>query len=113
MYNLMKSYSVPTIPEDLAVYSTLQPSMSSMNNAIDKAEGERDANLAKFCQHLQQDIKELNNEVKRIKQQAEVRQLIHTPSFVLYRIHSGDYVVSLFLFINFFLSFPGQADSGY
>lgn len=88
MYKLIESYSVPTPPEDLAVFGTLQPSLSSMTNAIDKAVGERDANLAKFCQHLQQDIKELNNEVKRIKQQAEVRRpRLCTPQLVLYRIN--------------------------
>ncbi|MCJ8749245.1 hypothetical protein PDJAM_G00174240 [Pangasius djambal] len=76
MYKLIESYSVPTPPEDLAVFGTLRPSRSAMNNAIDKAVGERDANVAKFCQHLQQDIKELNNEVKRIKQQAENRLIL-------------------------------------
>lgn len=78
MYKLIESYSVPTPPEDLAVFGTLRPSRSLMNNTIDKAVGERDANVAKFCQHLQQDIKELTNEVMRIKQQAEVRPLIHS-----------------------------------
>ncbi|XP_053335345.1 dynein axonemal heavy chain 6-like [Clarias gariepinus] len=76
MYKLIESYSVPTPPEDLAYFKTLQPSRSAMNNAIDKALGERDAKLAKFCQHLQDDIKELNDEVKRIKQQAENRILL-------------------------------------
>ncbi|XP_047672459.1 dynein axonemal heavy chain 6 isoform X2 [Tachysurus fulvidraco] len=76
MYKLIDSYSVPTPPEDLAVFRTLQPSRTSMNNTIDKAVAERDANVTKFCQHLQQDIKELTNEVTKIKQQAENRLIL-------------------------------------
>ncbi|KAK3507623.1 hypothetical protein QTP70_031174 [Hemibagrus guttatus] len=76
MYKLIESYSVPTPPEDLAVFGTLRPSRSSMNNTIDKLVGERDANVGKFCQHLQQDIKELTNEVMSIKQQAENRLIL-------------------------------------
>ncbi|TSN95723.1 Dynein heavy chain 6, axonemal [Bagarius yarrelli] len=76
MYKLIESYSVPTPPEDLAVFGTLQPSRSSLGNTVDKAVGERDANVTKFCQHLQQDIKELTNEVTRVKQQAENRILL-------------------------------------
>lgn len=82
MYKLIESYSVPTPPEDLAVFSTLRPSRASINSSINKAVGKRDANMAQFCQHMQQDIKELNNEVTRIKRQAEVRQLIRTPPLV-------------------------------
>ncbi|XP_017317258.1 dynein axonemal heavy chain 6 isoform X2 [Ictalurus punctatus] len=71
MYKLIESYSVPTPPEDLAVFSTLRPSRASINSSINKAVGKRDANMAQFCQHMQQDIKELNSEVTRIKRQAE------------------------------------------
>lgn len=98
MYKLIDSYSVPTPPEDLAVFRTLQPSRTSMNNTIDKAVAERDANVTKFCQHLQQDIKELTNEVTRIKQQAEVRQLRHSISL----IHSQFFQVTTW-FLFFFL----------
>ncbi|KAI4873222.1 hypothetical protein NFI96_025127 [Prochilodus magdalenae] len=76
MYKLIDSYSVPTPPEDFAVFATLRPSITGVKNAIDKALGERDANVAKFCQHLQQDISELNKEVIRVKQQAENRQIL-------------------------------------
>ncbi|KAL7841172.1 hypothetical protein SRHO_G00248630 [Serrasalmus rhombeus] len=76
MYKLIDSYSVPTPPEDFAVFATLRPSVTAVKNAIDKALGEKDANVAKFCQHMQQDITELNKEVKRVKQQAENRQIL-------------------------------------
>ena len=72
MYKLIDSYSVPSPPEDLAVYATLKPSVTGIRNAIDKALGEKDANVDKFCVHLQRDITDLNKEVKRVKQQAQV-----------------------------------------
>ncbi|XP_018593809.2 dynein heavy chain 6, axonemal [Scleropages formosus] len=76
MYKLMEQYEVPTPPEDIAVYATLRPSIISVHNAIDKAVGERDANVEKFCQHLQRDILDLNREVSRIKQQAQEWQIL-------------------------------------
>ncbi|XP_030643583.1 dynein heavy chain 6, axonemal [Chanos chanos] len=76
MYQLIDSYSVPTPPEDFAVYTMLRPSVTAVRNAIDKALGERDSNITKFCQHLQRDIDQLNVEVKRIKQQAQDRQIL-------------------------------------
>ncbi|XP_066516038.1 dynein axonemal heavy chain 6 isoform X2 [Hoplias malabaricus] len=76
MYRLIESYSVPTPPEDFAVFATLRPSIMAVKNAIDKAVGERDANVDKFCQHLQQDISQLNKEVMRVKQQAENCQIL-------------------------------------
>ncbi|KAL4640265.1 dynein heavy chain 6, axonemal [Arapaima gigas] len=76
MYSLMEQYEVPTPPEDIAVYATLKPSITSVHNAIDKAVGERDANVDKFCQHLQRDIADLNSEVSRMKQQAQEWQIL-------------------------------------
>ncbi|XP_035385934.1 dynein heavy chain 6, axonemal [Electrophorus electricus] len=76
MYKLIEQYSVPAPPEDFAVFATLQPSLTAMKNAIDRALGERDANVDKFGQHLQRDISELNKEVMRVKQQAENRELL-------------------------------------
>ncbi|XP_067106416.1 dynein axonemal heavy chain 6 [Osmerus mordax] len=76
MYKLIGLYSVPTPPEDFAVYATLHPSITSVKNAIDKAVGERDANVDKFCSHLQKDITELNLEVRRVQQQAQDRQIL-------------------------------------
>uniref|UniRef100_A0A6Q2Z4C9 Dynein, axonemal, heavy chain 6 n=1 Tax=Esox lucius TaxID=8010 RepID=A0A6Q2Z4C9_ESOLU len=76
MYTLIERYSVPTPPEDLALYATLKPSVTSVRNAIDKAVGERDANVEKFCTHLQKDISELNAEVKQVKELAQNRQIL-------------------------------------
>ncbi|XP_023668206.2 dynein axonemal heavy chain 6 [Paramormyrops kingsleyae] len=76
MYTLIEQYSVPTPPEDLAMYSTLKPSITSVRNAVDKADGERDMNIEKFCQHLQCDSDDLNREVRRLKQQAQEQQTL-------------------------------------
>ena len=73
MYDLIEQYTVPTPPEDFAVYQTLSPSVTAVRNAIDKAVGERDANVDKFCNHLDKDISELNKDVKSIKQESQVR----------------------------------------
>ncbi|KAK7497834.1 hypothetical protein BaRGS_00010968 [Batillaria attramentaria] len=71
MYDLIDEYKVPTPPEDFAVYQTLNPSITNVRNAIDKALAERDANIDKFCTHLDKDIAELGKEVKEVKQEAQ------------------------------------------
>ncbi|KAM3865367.1 dynein axonemal heavy chain 6 [Diretmus argenteus] len=76
MYKLINMYSVPTPPEDFAVFATLNPSINSLHNTIDKAMAERDSNVAKFCTCLQKDIKELNSEVKRVKLKAQDHQIL-------------------------------------
>ena len=72
MYELVDQYEVPTPPEDFAVYQTLFPQIGEVRNSIDKALGERDTNINKFCTHLDKDIAELNKEVKEIKLAAQV-----------------------------------------
>ncbi|KAJ8313399.1 hypothetical protein KUTeg_009027 [Tegillarca granosa] len=71
MYDLIEQYDVPTPPEHFAFYQTLGPSITSVRNAIDKSLTERDANIDKFCTHLDKDIAELAKEVKEIKQEAQ------------------------------------------
>ncbi|CAK8691447.1 unnamed protein product [Clavelina lepadiformis] len=71
MYDLIDKYDVPTPPEDFAVYKTLRPSIHNVRNAIDKSVSERDANIDKFCNHLDKDIAELGKEVKLIKQEGQ------------------------------------------
>ncbi|PVD36438.1 hypothetical protein C0Q70_03422 [Pomacea canaliculata] len=71
MYELIDEYQVPTPPEDFAVYQTLNPAITNVRNAIDKALAERDTNVDKFCTHLDKDIAELTKEVKEIKQDAQ------------------------------------------
>ena len=72
MYDLIDKYQVPTPPEDFAVYQTLTPSVTAVRNAIDKSVGERDANIDKFCNHMDKDIAQLNREVKGVKQESQV-----------------------------------------
>ncbi|KAL8568337.1 Dynein heavy chain 6, axonemal [Nucella lapillus] len=71
MYELIDEYKVPTPPEDFAVYQTLNPSITNVRNAIDKALAERDGNIDRFCTHLDKDITELGKEVKEVKQEAQ------------------------------------------
>ncbi|XP_054751474.2 dynein axonemal heavy chain 6-like isoform X1 [Lytechinus pictus] len=71
MYDLIDKYTVPTPPEDFAVYQTLTPSVTAVRNAIDKSVGERDANIDKFCNHMDKDISHLNKEVKSVKQESQ------------------------------------------
>ncbi|CAH1788943.1 unnamed protein product, partial [Owenia fusiformis] len=71
MYDLIEEFTVPTPPEDFAVYQTLNPSITNVRNAIDKALAERDADIDKFCTHLDKDIAELAKEVKEVKQAAQ------------------------------------------
>ncbi|XP_056004113.1 dynein axonemal heavy chain 6-like isoform X1 [Ostrea edulis] len=71
MYELIEQYTVPTPPEDFAVYQTLSPSITGVRNAIDKSLTERDANIDKFCTHLDKDIAELGKEVKEVKLEAQ------------------------------------------
>ncbi|XP_034630816.1 dynein heavy chain 6, axonemal [Trachemys scripta elegans] len=76
MYQLIEQYQVPTPPEDFALFATLKPSIVAVRNAIDKSVGERDSSITKFCQHLDQDVVELNEEVKEVKQQAQDPQIL-------------------------------------
>ncbi|KAK6493365.1 dynein heavy chain 6 [Huso huso] len=76
MYKLIDQYRVPTPPEDFAVYATLKPSIVAVRNVIDKAVGDRESNITRFCQHLDKDILELNKDVKELKQQAQDPQIL-------------------------------------
>ncbi|XP_060619679.2 dynein axonemal heavy chain 6 isoform X2 [Anolis sagrei] len=76
MYRLIEQYTVPAPPEDLALFSSLKPSIIAVRNAIDKAVGERDATIFRFCQLLDLDIHELNEEVKLVKREAQDPQIL-------------------------------------
>ncbi|KAK0138380.1 Dynein heavy chain 6, axonemal [Merluccius polli] len=76
MYKLIEMYSVPTPPEDFAVFAILRPSVTAVQTAIEKSMTERDANVDKFCAYLQKDVKELNQEVKAVKQKAQDCQIL-------------------------------------
>ncbi|XP_025054886.1 dynein heavy chain 6, axonemal [Alligator sinensis] len=76
MYQLIEQYQVPAPPEDFALFATLKPSIVAVRNAIDRAVGERDTSITQFCQHLDQDVLELNEEVKEVKQQAQDPQIL-------------------------------------
>ena len=72
MYELIERFTVPTPPEDFAVYQTLNPSIHNVLNCIDKSLAERDSNVDKFCTHVDKDIAELHKEVKEVKQESQV-----------------------------------------
>ncbi|XP_070836417.1 dynein axonemal heavy chain 6 [Chaetodon trifascialis] len=76
MYNLINKYSVPTPPEDLVVFATLQPSINSLHSIIDEAAAERDSTMERFCSSLLKDIKELNCEVMKVKLKSQDPQLL-------------------------------------
>ncbi|XP_066474528.1 dynein axonemal heavy chain 6 [Tiliqua scincoides] len=76
MYHLIEQYVVPAPPEDFALFATLKPSIIAVRNAIDKSVGERDAAIIRFCQLLDIDVHELNEEVKIVKRQAEDPQIL-------------------------------------
>ncbi|XP_055873384.1 dynein axonemal heavy chain 6-like isoform X2 [Biomphalaria glabrata] len=71
MYELIDQFHVPMPDVDLVTYQTLNPSIITVRNAIDKALTERDSNIDKFCNHLDKDIAELGKEVKEMKQEAQ------------------------------------------
>uniref|UniRef100_A0A8C5FLE3 Dynein, axonemal, heavy chain 6 n=1 Tax=Gadus morhua TaxID=8049 RepID=A0A8C5FLE3_GADMO len=96
MYHLIQTYEVPTPPEDLAMFATLGPSMTAVQGAVEKASAERDANVDKFCTFLQRDIKELNQEVKAVKEKAhdgQVLDIAADPARV--RLLLGDIQISI------------------
>ncbi|XP_026216049.1 dynein heavy chain 6, axonemal isoform X2 [Anabas testudineus] len=76
MYNLINMYSIPTPPEDLVVFATLQPSINSLHIIIDKAVAEKDASMDRFCTSMHMDIKELNKEVMNIKLKLQDPQIL-------------------------------------
>ncbi|XP_029289697.1 LOW QUALITY PROTEIN: dynein heavy chain 6, axonemal [Cottoperca gobio] len=76
MYNLINMYSVPTPPEDLIVFATLQPSISSLQSIIDEAAAERESSMEKLCSSMHKDIKELNRQVTQIKLKSHNPQLL-------------------------------------
>ncbi|XP_041356323.1 dynein heavy chain 6, axonemal-like isoform X2 [Gigantopelta aegis] len=80
MYDLIENYNVPVPPEDLAVYQTLGSSITNVQNAIDKSLTERDANIDKFCNHLDKDIAELAKDVKLVKQDAQNPMILDASS---------------------------------
>ncbi|XP_059155726.1 dynein axonemal heavy chain 6-like isoform X2 [Physella acuta] len=71
MYELIEQFHVPMPDVDLVTYQTLNPSIITVRNAIDKSLTERDSNIDKFCNHLDKDIAELGKEVKEVKQEAQ------------------------------------------
>ncbi|XP_047189968.1 dynein axonemal heavy chain 6 isoform X2 [Scophthalmus maximus] len=70
MYNLINMYSVPTPPEDLVVFATLQSAMNSLQSIVDEAVAKKATSMEKFCASLQKDITKLNREVMNVKQKS-------------------------------------------
>ncbi|XP_037621211.1 dynein heavy chain 6, axonemal [Sebastes umbrosus] len=76
MYSLISKYYISTPPEDLAVFATLEPSTHSLRNIIDETATERDSSMDKLCSSLQDDIKELNREVMKVKLKSQDPQIL-------------------------------------
>ncbi|XP_063150960.1 dynein axonemal heavy chain 6 [Candoia aspera] len=76
MYQLIEQYTVPAPPEDFALFSSLKPTTVAVRNAIDKSVGERDASIVKFCQLLDEDVHDLNEEVKEVRLLAQDPQIL-------------------------------------
>eukprot|EP00106_Octopus_bimaculoides_P013835 XP_014781277.1 PREDICTED: dynein heavy chain 6, axonemal-like [Octopus bimaculoides] len=80
LYDLIDIYDVQTPPEDLAVYQTLLPSINTVRDSIDKALADRDSNLNQLSNHIDEDITELNKEVKETKKIAMDQMLLNVES---------------------------------
>lgn len=80
MYNLINMYSVPTPPEDLVVFATLQSAMNSLQSIVDEAVAKKATSMEKFCASLQKDITKLNREVMNVKQ----KSLVQGKTFITY-----------------------------
>ncbi|KAL7403678.1 hypothetical protein ABVT39_003711 [Epinephelus coioides] len=76
MYSLINMYSIPTQPEDLVVFTTLQPSINSLSSIIDEAAAEREYTVNNLCSSLNKDIKELNSKVKKLKFKSQDQQIL-------------------------------------
>ncbi len=76
MYDLIDEYKVPCPPEDLVVYQTLFKTITDCRNSIDKSLTEREANINNFCLLLNKDISSLTEQVRSIKQQAQVSAIV-------------------------------------
>uniref|UniRef100_UPI00398F6457 dynein axonemal heavy chain 6 isoform X2 n=1 Tax=Pristiophorus japonicus TaxID=55135 RepID=UPI00398F6457 len=76
MYQLIEKYKISTPPEDLAVFATLKPSISSVRTVIDRAVNERDSNITKLCRCMDKDIDVLNEEVRAVRMQEQDPQLL-------------------------------------
>ena len=68
----------------LTFVQSLRPTLGTTKNCIDKAVGDRDQNVDKLAKCLDKDIEELNQEVKSLKQEAQVSLFINSFNFTLF-----------------------------
>ncbi|GAB1605440.1 dynein axonemal heavy chain 6 isoform X2 [Argonauta hians] len=80
LYDLIELYAIPIPPEDLAVYQTVSPSISNVKHAMDISLSDRDANLNHLSSHIDEDISEVNKEVKETKKAAVDQMLLNAES---------------------------------
>ncbi|XP_028297484.1 dynein heavy chain 6, axonemal-like, partial [Gouania willdenowi] len=76
MYELINTYSIPTLPEDLLVFATLEPSIESLHTIINAAPNGQDSIMKKFHSSLKKDIKELQSEVDKVKLSSQDPQIL-------------------------------------
>ncbi|TDH16419.1 hypothetical protein EPR50_G00020980 [Perca flavescens] len=77
MYNLINMYSVPTPPEDLIVFATLQPTISSLIIIIDEAAAERESSIDKLCSSVQKGIQDLNRDAVQVMFKSQDPQILN------------------------------------
>ncbi|XP_029949300.1 dynein heavy chain 6, axonemal [Salarias fasciatus] len=75
-YSLIDMYSIPTPPEDLVVFGTLEPSITSLWNLIDQAEAFRDSSMEQFCTSLTKDINDMLDKVTKTQQKTQDPQIL-------------------------------------
>ena len=58
----------------------MRPTVAAVRNVIDKSLAERDANIDRFCTHMDKDIASLGRDVKEIKQKAQDPKILDASS---------------------------------
>ncbi|KAI3384925.1 hypothetical protein SNEBB_000114 [Seison nebaliae] len=76
MYDLIDQYRIDVVPEEIALYSTLNGTINNFHNVIDKSLAERDENVKHLVKYLSKDIEELDEEVKQLRRQGEQPSLL-------------------------------------
>lgn len=74
MYDMINTYSVPLPPDDLVAYTSLEPSMNTLNDIIYESVAERQSSMDNFCSSLQKDIKELIRKVTDVTLKSQVHE---------------------------------------
>ncbi|XP_051939159.1 dynein axonemal heavy chain 6 isoform X1 [Hippocampus zosterae] len=95
MYNLINQSSLPVTADDVA-FASMEPYMNSLHNMINDAMFDRFKMMEKFSKSLQVDIKDLNQKVKKIKEQSQDPQILEvTADLSQVRVLLGELQISI------------------